>query len=620
MFGMVPLTCLLLVLASGSCENGECIEGDPTGQSDPTILLQHIKKRHEKLTGAPTLALGGGGFKQNAVLAGLFPALMNALPSMSVAELFSAIDVITSASSGGWFLAMFAYSPSYLDMTQRMAKSPTSAGKIYWSEWIEPFLATMGIEGDVKVASEARKMLADDSSAIGKITQDFLDILLQWAFATQGSESKSWSDVVGVILAAGGLTGQETLGSPVNTWAKGKKWLIGTSLSTPGGKGPGACHDTQASGLFCVSPRDPEALVYGNTSQDTLSYSVLGAESVAAWTPAKFSVEMGGEKRQNVLAKACPSCDNMKLKLQYRLGDERLDSEVPSPTWHSHTPLRAAVTATSAFLGEVMVLPFFDAKYLKLLSDKLAELLGKLPLVGEEIQNSLASNLFQLLSIDWTEWSMTASDAAVAFKQGDQLVQELKDNNGKLSQKAFTNLVDRRFLGMVDAGLTDNSAIGHALSSGAEEVIFFYQTKADGSLKDLYRLLGGEKTDNQIIPVSELNFCPFCFANFQVFQQTQSDVEDKLKEVSKYFEIPSQASTLSGIQVATLNLTTVQCDYFGIEADRAVTLHLLVVQSPLLIGGFAYADFGTLVQEIMDAFRAPANEGLVNTILSWLKH
>lgn len=613
-----------LLLAGGSAgsachhEDHECLQRE----KDEAILLQRLRRTMP--TAPPTLALAleGGGFKQQAALAGLFPALLNA-GHFTPEELMSAVNVIATSSGGAWFFSMFAYSESYLKSTLRMVKSPNSAGKIYWSEWIEPFLTRLGILGKVKNSTlHLYRNLSVNAganlSAGESIAHDFLEILFQLAFATEGEESKTWEDIIQVMLHAGGLTGQETLGSNVNHWAKGKIWLAGTSISTPGGKGPGSCHDPDASGLMCASPWTPKALVYGNTTQDTLSYSgVAGAVPLAGWTPARLSVVMGSGADQESPMKFCPSCDGVKLK--YNLGEEELDSALESLAFNSNVPLTSAVTANSAFLGLLIVLPFFDAKFLKTASDALAGLLAKLPFVDTDFKQWFGSKLFKLLTCDWTEWCFMAAEPGHAFQKGMQVVQKMKDANGKLSQQTFTNLVERQLLGMVDSGLTDNTAIGHAVSSGAREIFYMGQVMSNGELEDFYRVFAGKKTDTPLIPLTALDFCPFCKANFQVFQQTESEVKSKLQEVSQFFKISPTSSAVTGIRVATLNLTTSQCDYFGIEADRAVTLNLVVIESPLFMGGFAYSDYATMVQDIMDAFRNPENSGLVNKILRWLK-
>lgn len=46
------------------------------------------------------------------------------------------------------------------------------------------------------------------------------------------------------------------------------------------------------------------------------------------------------------------------------------------------------------------------------------------------------------------------------------------------------DLVERQLLGMVDSGLTDNTAIGHAVSSGAREIFYMGQVMSNGELED----------------------------------------------------------------------------------------------------------------------------------------
>eukprot|EP00913_Durusdinium_trenchii_P014217 g13343.t1 len=160
------------------------------------------------------------------------------------------------------------------------------------------------------------------------------------------------------------------------------------------------------------------------------------------------------------------------------------DSALESLAFNSNVPLTSAVTANSAFLGLLIVLPFFDAKFLKTASDALAGLLAKLPFVDTDFKQWFGSKLFKLLTCDWTEWCFMAAEPGHAFQKGMQVVQKMKDANGQLSQQTFTNLVERQLLGMVDSGLTDNTAIGHAVSSGAREIFYMGQVMSNGELED----------------------------------------------------------------------------------------------------------------------------------------
>lgn len=527
------------------------------------------------------------------------------------------IQVISSASAGGWFFSLLAYSPSYLNLTRQMAETPTAAGELYWSQYLEKFLLGLGI--DPKASKIAARELADGPGPTNAKVQDVVEIMLEWAWATQGIESKDWNDFIQVLLTAGHLTGQEYLGSPVNPWASGKTWLAGTSFSTPGpgGKGPGTCHDNpNASGFLCLSPSPLEALVYGNTTQNSLSYS---CEGNPPWTPARFSVVMGSGRDQDSPLSTCPSCDGIQLKYTHQATTAPIDSVMESPIWNSNLPLVDAVSSSSAFLGLVLILPFFDAKDLKTLSDHLANLVASLPFLDTEFQEHLASNIFKFLTFDWTMWCMTASSSSSAFRDANELVEDVRDSGGKLSPKGFKNLAQQRLMGLADGTYTDNSGIAHAVSSGAQEIIYLGLTSSGDMARDLYRLCGGEKSDLQVVEVADLNFCPFCEADFQVFKEDVSALRKTLEEVSQLFEISSQASTLTSMRVASVNLTTVQSSYFDIEADRAILLHMVVIESPLYIGGWAYSDYATFVQDIIDTFQTSKNQHLVKRILSWFR-
>ena len=64
---------------------------------------------------------------------------------------------------------------------------------------------------------------------------------------------RNWQTKINLVCCAFPSRHDFVVRSEVNTWAEGKNFLIGTSITTPGDTGPGSCNDRDASGWFCTS-------------------------------------------------------------------------------------------------------------------------------------------------------------------------------------------------------------------------------------------------------------------------------------------------------------------------------------------------------------------------------
>lgn len=592
-------------------------------EPDENLLLQHQRSAGAKREKPVALALSGGGFLAHSSLSGIFAALLS---FTSIQDLFKHVEAISVASAGGWFIGQLAFSPHFLNLIQTMGNEPHKAGELYQKEWVWKFLVSLAVgrrpakrsADEIERAQAEIEALRADKSLWG-VDEDFVELLVEFYWVTSDGEDRTWEELIGDLMAAtagGEITGATTLGSPVNTWAEGKNFLIGTSITTPGDTGPGSCNDRDASGWFCVGPRVPQALIYRNYSA-FVAYSSraegVDALPIAVWSPARFSVKMGSGPNQQPPMSFCHSCDGLEVTYKSTVDPRGASRMVDSFHYNSNTPLVGAVAAGSAFLGELVVLPFFDAQYFKLAAEKIADLVEKIPFVGGRFRNWLETKLFDALMTQFPVWGLTASNVSTSFQEGASLVRHLAETGGKLSEQAFESLAQRRLLAFADGGLVDNSAIGNAVATGANDILHITYSGLD----NLERLLAKVKTDRQILNLLHLNFCPFCYANFQVFAEDVPTVRAMYPTQLKFLHV-HHSSQLKSLQIGTLKLTTVDCRYFGIEAGRSINVHVISVSSRSGIGGIGYQTYNTLVQEIVDAFRDPMNNQLSSEVLGWL--
>eukprot|EP00435_Cladocopium_sp_Y103_P037397 s931_g9.t2 len=541
-------------------------------------------------------------------------------------DLFKHVEAISCASAGGWFMGQLAFSPQFLNLIQTMGNESHKAGERYQKEWVWKFLTSLAVgqrptkrtDDEIERAQAQVEALRADKSLWG-LDEDFLELLVEFYWITSDGENRTWVELIGDLMGAtagGDITGATTLGSPVNAWAEGKNLVIGTSITTPGDTGPGSCNDRDASGWFCVGPRVPQALIYRNYSA-FVGYSSraegVDALPIAVWSPARFSVKMGRGPNQPPPMSFCPSCNGLEVTYKSTVDPRGASKMADSFNYNSNAPLVGSVAAGSAFLGELVVLPFFDAQYLKLAAEKIANLVEKIPFVGGRFRNWLENKLYDALMTQFPVWGLTASTASTSFQEGASLVRHLAETGGKLSEQAFESLAQRQLLAFADGGLSDNSAIGNAVATGLNDILHMTYSGLD----NLERLLAGVRTDNQILNLVHLNFCPFCYANFQVFAEDVPTVRAMYPTQLKSLQV-QHSSQLKSVQIGTLQLTTVDCPYFGIEAGRSINLHIISVSSRSGIGGIGYQTYNTLIQEIVDAFRDPMNSQLSSEVLGWL--
>ncbi|CAE7734606.1 EMB2076 [Symbiodinium sp. CCMP2592] len=419
---------------NAGCVGDECSAKETGLESlDDSVLVQK-RRAPETVTTEKGLglALEGGGFLAHATHTGVLTALVNRCKMgtrsrkgymarngltqegatsngtdwNSLTELMSNVKVISSVSGGSWWMAQLGYSAQFLNLIETMAESPERAGELYKKRYIDPLLAVIRLnpegdeEFDLDAVLRSETPLREDSnssevpaneggseyvlytnhdrvvgeSRSGKV----LEVLAEIVFLTKTGDS--WEQIVTQMLTSTttDMSDSQTLGSPVNDWAKGKSWLIGTGISTPGGNGPGACHQKYLTVLGHETPILQHACGYDLFSMTTFIYESRSHKAdawkytaplngmAAIWTPARFSTVLGSGAPNPSPMKFCELEECGNLQLQYQANGK--PAEPPNQNDYtfatSGTSLLSAVSASSAAvafsvaLGKVGIPPF----------------------------------------------------------------------------------------------------------------------------------------------------------------------------------------------------------------------------------------------------------------------
>ena len=664
---MVLLSLLLFASAwlADSVDNAACAADDCSAK-DTSVLLQNRGRVTDRISGKGW-ALAGGGFMAHAAHTGVLTALLNATGATAkgaepgLRELMKNVKVISTISGGSWWLSQLAYSKAFLTLIETMAVDPKTAGALYQERWISPFLLAI-LESDLspvpaptqdlssaysdsfnlravlesqtpmpekrkreprsrmKMMKEAQ-YVNNDRGEGDSLGRNFIEWLIELFFLGRDPPGPSWQQVVAEILRStslGDMTGSETLGSPVNEWATGKWWLAGTSISTPGGRGPGTCQWFKFQGGCALqligSPG--KTLIYKNGTDVGTAWLYSAPpwwKNTAAWTPARFSTVLGAGAGQPSPMKFCEKeCENLQLHYQ-AIGETAVAEKEGNYAFFatSNTSLFSAVSGSSAFAGFTVILDVILPSMVAAIMAAVKKLKVVLPsALAEKIQEGVSNLLHAKLAV----WSESAKNGVLAFQEASATLREITKSQGHPPNLSLESVAERGLMALVDGGMTDNTGIGHALASGRDEVICF-----EPKIGDVWQLMGGMKDYVDIFSLPDvINPCPMCFAAFQLFKENYKDVQCQWQNVSTRLWIdPERVHNLNSLSVGTLTLTTQKNDYFGVSDGRRVVLHIVNVNTSIGIGGYSYFDYPKLVQDIVTVLLSPSNKKATRTILDW---
>jgi len=570
----------------------------------------------------------GGGFKSHSSFTGVMAGLLAAQTDLQ--EMLQSVEVLSSISGGSWFISQLIYSPNFEALVTGIARSPETAYHQYWHQWLVPFLDSLVMSSSgpsspyyggfllnstTRMYNDRFVFHSQPSNKTATILMDFIEVLFEVIYAAK--PNTSWETFVSALLNnMGDLPNTETLDATPNTWALHKTWSPQTTVSSAapkskGGTGPGTCSDDPDLSLCILADLGPVSSgIYRNGSIG-VSYSCSSPDSLAAWSPAHFTVKLGGADMTESIF--CEGCRNMMVDYT----DLKHGNTTSSPVGDLHpftgsTPVVKAVAASSAFLGDTLVLPFGQQGIAEQVAKAVEGFLSKWTGLPESFAHFLANDLQNILDTNWAVYTENSDNDAARFNNANAVLEFLKTSGGLISAEKLEEVAEDSFIALVDGGLSDATGVANAVYQGADEIVAF-----GFDLQNFKRLT--ESASKQIIQVDFTDLCPFCYANFKVFAESPEELQAQWAQVKKSFVLHINTTALNELNIGTLHLTTAENTYYGIPAGRDITIHLISVISGLGIGGFAYEDYATLVQDLVRVMGMPENGDMIQQILLWLR-
>jgi len=203
-----------------------------------------------------------------------------------------------------------------------------------------------------------------------------------------------------------------------------------------------------------------------------------------------------------------------------------------------------------------------------------------------------------------TPWVSNAPDGA-AFSRASALVAAMKKPFGVrrgIVKEAALGAVH----GVVDGGYSDGTGLGIAISAGAREVLLILNSGPTDSPFYLEVLCtDGPRPANPMEPQ----------ALFPLFETSASAVQKAWSGFDR-LRLPNGTQFLTMLSAGSIQMTTADNQYFGIERGHHVIVHVVTVCASLNIGFFEkYVNFGQLSQEIILTILSDDNRGIVNDVV-----
>ncbi|CAK0890261.1 unnamed protein product [Prorocentrum cordatum] len=566
--------------------------------------------------------------------------------------LFGSFDVVSGTSGGAWFESQLAYSEQFEDLVYKMAKVPAKAGELMNAEWYARALGFGALrDGSLQISTESlqclMQLISQVDPAVSALAEELLGPALSAGALAPANDSAAAAPGSGLPVSAlegilatarekgvpeifveyiisavtslaevgvpltwtrfvevmndrtAGISPAMTLGSRTNSWAEGKEFLYTVTLPVPQPKRLPLQHNFTDKvnplefGGFGL-PNFTEVAVFNPPGEASdLFYTVQTSEThlAANLLPARFSysvrsgVELGGESAPMTFC-GDPSC--FGTSLHYAQGSSG-DSAESGPlgtqfnlafeTNVSSLPIGPVSAASSAFQW-VMGVTGFDA----------------------------TQSCFDLAV--WVDGSPNGK----AFSGGEEVRAELfASGSGSNVTQGADSPAQAGLLALGDGGNLDVTGLVNAVAAGASRVTVLLSTDlTNTSLTHAYRDL------TNLFPRPGNNPVRVICAEPPIDQ-----VEGFVETMKR---IPAQPDTefLSAVAHGTLECTTVQNPWFGIEAGQRITLDVVSVESVnvtigLPAAGYSFGsffDYGRFLGEVVATLTAEDNREDVEAVIA----
>ena len=487
--------------------------------------------------GNKAMALSGGGFLALSTYAGL-------AADTDLSGKFALFDTISTVSGGSWFLAELAYSDTFANLVQSLGNPVMEAENTFQALWVKPFEKEIQQRGGTSLSGALVDVLKH--LKLGKdddFTKWIDDVEMAGAFGINNG-AFNWTEAVSGLLSTQGILSSTKTSAKVGSWAQGKTWLVGTTVSG-------------------------DATLWENTFHNLEYKSKDHQPPPANQYPSRFTVGLGVKAPSNIF---CPACDDLTFEydgvghcafLGFKCQKQNgASSPLGTDMDANNLRLSHIVAASSAFLGGVAESPDLRSHQ---------NLFSAPGGVFVPFASSGASDGFRILS---------AIDKA-----------------GEVDAAAMIQASESQVKAVIDGAYTDNTGIANAVAAGHTDIVAWIQgTGMDtpSSLQDLFA--GARSTVEQSMGIVQSRFQIFSFPTSSQFNIDFANWD------SLHVQGTSQ---LEGIKYATVQATTAANRFFGIKDALKINLRIVYVGSKLNMGvGMKLEDYSTLVGEIVNTIRS----------------
>ena len=547
------------------------------------------------------LCFEGGGFLAFAVHSGLISGLLRSANAegkstsydLAESKVLDRVETVVSNSGGTWFASELMYAPEFLQVIEEMAKiEPSRAAGIFKRKWTKPWIDQLAPDSElpswlVKVIDYLINKITGNPG----IVEDIRMLMYFWGT----NEGLTWYNFVETLLqATAGMKSDLTLGSPVNSWCKGKSWIINTSIMSPSGKNQ-------------VYVWTGEVLNREQLKYTTRDHGLLHSDM----SPTRFSVVLGEPTAEAPLPIAAQHVLTKNV-LHY----QGATNWFPSRTTKAETPgmllqgpqadlnLPAAVACSSAFLAGLAT------------SDEGAIVEKDLRRYAEcsmsfHDTRPLLSHFPPLADSSTPVFVAANYTTAKAFPKGLGLVDKFR-NSKKFDASAVDQMAADKLYGIADGGFTDNTGVVNALANNATELYVFLDRHVDkddnygvNGLLNLFK--NGNKTYDAGIKGKAYYY--------QVFDMDITRAKQIVDDEFEALELPNQPQEIRNFKVGTIRTTTVTNKITGVRGGQNVNVNVFIVGARTSIGQLEdFNNYSTLVGEVIETMCLPANKDTMSSI------
>lgn len=566
--------------------------------------------RKESLSASPSdrntsrwhsgMSFPGGGWKAQtqhaALIAGMIAvnARVNGPDAGNLKSLFTEMDSFISVSGGGWFFSSLAYSPYYRQTVEMCAQTPSQAFEAYNDRWVKklqdfansgPNDREMSLIGTntteslkaryFEVMREAESAGAQKPFAPPKsfILNTLTGLASQFKeiFSVANAGNFDWYTYTGsMLLKTAGIDADMMVGKEPNEFAKGKLWMPGISIPTPGN---GKFRD------FQVIPFETGINQIGMKARSDIAQF----KDLPMYVPGKYSVVMGTGVGAQSQFPFCANVNCFGIYLEY-------ESQGPFPIYHRKQ--------RSPLLGEDFRRQFG--------SD-----VGTLLLRNVVATSSAAMSMLTMIPGLWGLGTTVAAYTAKSvhpYMQASIMLGRARERGNTFIWRTVREFADYGMIPIMDGVLTDNTGIVNGVASGLTVLTTDLVMEANTML--------AMSSNYDALPKSAKVPAPAIVGSkFPILEIEATDMLAAYNNFNK-FKLADGLLCVKDISYGTIHTKTIHNPWLGLQAGTPLTINMVSQDTKAsIVGTSAWIIYGHCVEEFIQTMLSDVNKEYAEDML-----